>query len=98
MKVEISDRKLRESVGDLKKLTTIYGSGNARMIIQRINELESIPNLGLMVTHRIGRCHRLKGDFTGKYALDLELPKRLIIKPKSQNHGRKSLTVEFEIQ
>ena len=57
MKIKILDRKLRKIVSDSKKLTSEYGQRNARLIVQRYNELANIANLGLMIKHKIGRCH-----------------------------------------
>jgi proteic killer suppression protein len=34
-----------------------------------------------MVEFGIGRCHPLKGNYKGCYALDLEHPYRLIVEP-----------------
>jgi len=81
LKVEISDRKLKKIIHDKKKLTKEYGPDNAKLIIQRFNELSSIADLGLMIQYRIGRCHSLTGNLKGKYALDLQHPMRMIIEP-----------------
>lgn len=81
MEIKILDRKLKKIITDSKKLRREYGVKNAEKIIQRYNELKNIPNMGLMIRYKIGRCHQLKGNLKGKYALDLEHPFRLIIEP-----------------
>lgn len=48
--------------------------------MQRMGELKSIATVEEMIQYRIGRCHPLKGDRNGQYALDLAHPFRLIIK------------------
>jgi proteic killer suppression protein len=88
VKVEILDRKLRKVISDPKKLKKAYGERNANLIIQRYNELDNIPNLGLMIKFKVGRCHSLKGNLKGKYALDLEHPFRLIIEPVFESESR----------
>jgi proteic killer suppression protein len=88
VKVEILDRKLRKVISDPKKLKKVYGKRNANLIIQRYNELDNIPNLGLMIKYKVGRCHSLKGNLKGKYALDLEHPFRLIIEPVFESESR----------
>jgi proteic killer suppression protein len=81
LKVKILDRKLRKVISDARKLQKEFGKRNAELIVQRYNELVNIPNLGLMVKYRVGRCHLLTGNLKGKYALDLEHPLRMIIEP-----------------
>ncbi len=45
------------------------------------------------MNHRVGRCHPLKGNYQGKYALDLEHPLRMIIEPvfESENKNIKDI-------
>lgn len=95
MKVEIFDRKLRKVISDTRKLQRTYGSKNARLIVQRYNELENMPNLGLMLKFRVGRCHTLSGNLKGKYALDLEHPMRMIIEPVHEHENKDVYKVEI---
>jgi len=88
VKVEILDRKLRKIISDAKKLKKTYGERNASLIIQRYHELDNIPNLGMMIKSKIGRCHSLTGNCKGKYALDLEHPLRMIIEPVFESESR----------
>jgi proteic killer suppression protein len=85
LKVQIKDRKLSKWIANRKKLTQEYGPSNAKKITQRYNELCSSSDLGMMIRFRIGRCHPLKGDRKGQFALDLENPKRLIIEPTKKS-------------
>ncbi|MHB8961886.1 MAG: type II toxin-antitoxin system RelE/ParE family toxin [Saccharofermentanales bacterium] len=50
----------------------------AEKIAQRINELRSAPTVEMLVQYSIGRCHPLKGDRKGEYAMDLIHPFRLV--------------------
>ena len=88
LKITISDRTLNKVIINSSKLRREYGTENAKKIIQRYNELENIPNLEMMVRFRIGRCHLLKGNLKGKYALDLVHPFRMIIEPIFDNENR----------
>jgi hypothetical protein len=88
LKIRILDRKLKKVISDTRKLQKEYGKRNATLIIQRYQELENIPNLGLLVKYRLGRCHLLKGNYKGKYALDLEHPLRMIIEPVFESESR----------
>lgn len=94
MDIEISYKKLKKIIGDSNKLKEKYGSNCAKKIIQRYNELESAPNLEMIIKYKIGRCHLLKGNLKGKYALDLEHPLRMIIEPifENENQDLKNIT------
>lgn len=46
-------------------------------IHQRVNEIKASDNVENMIKYRIGRCHELKGDRSGDYAVDLVQPYRL---------------------
>jgi proteic killer suppression protein len=56
-----------------------YGAQMARVIFRRLNQLHAAPTLEAM--RDLGRCHELKGDYIGRFALDLVHPHRLIFRP-----------------
>lgn len=47
-------------------------------ISQRIQELQATDSVELLVRYSIGRCHPLKGNRLGQYAMDLVHPYRLV--------------------
>ena len=49
-------------------------------IHQRINELEASDSIEWLLQYSIGRCHPLKGDRLGEYAMDLVHPFRLVFR------------------
>lgn len=83
MGIEITYKsaKLKKLCEDDKKLIAQFGAVNARKIVRRLNEIEAADSLGMLVQFKIGRCHPLKGDRQGQFALDVEQPLRLIIEP-----------------
>lgn len=81
MKLEYKSNALEKECSDFAKATRSYGDKCATLLHRRIRELKSSDSLEDMVKYRIGRCHPLKGDLAGKYALDLEHPYRLIVEP-----------------
>ena len=95
MKIRILDRKLNKIISDARKLQAEYGKRNAALIIQRYNELDNIPNLGMMIKFRVGRCHSLKGNLKGKYALDLVHPLRMIIEPVFESDSKEISEVVY---
>lgn len=55
-----------------------YGERMAKLIYQRVDELQSADSVEILVQYSIGRCHQLEGDRKGEYAMDLVHPYRLI--------------------
>lgn len=51
---------------------------NGEKIYQRIDEIDASDTVEEMVQYHIGRCHPLKGNRKGQYAMDLVHPYRLI--------------------
>lgn len=81
MKILIADKKLSKIIDDKKKLVKKYGTENAKLLTKRLDQLKAIDNLGFAIQFKIGRCHPLTGNYKGCYALDLDHPDRLIIRP-----------------
>ncbi len=51
-----------------------------RKLKKRLDDLRAADNLSVVKTLP-GRCHALKGNRSGQWAIDLEQPKRLIFEP-----------------
>ncbi|SCZ81837.1 proteic killer suppression protein [Acidaminobacter hydrogenoformans DSM 2784] len=78
-------KTLEKECIDISKATRSYGLNCARILHRRIRELKASESVEEMIQHKIGRCHALKGNYDGKYALDLEHPFRLILERVSSN-------------
>lgn len=50
----------------------------AAKISQRIGELKAAVSVEMLVQFQIGRCHPLKGNRKGEFAMDLVHPFRLV--------------------
>ena len=48
-----------------------YNLEMAEKIAQRMTELESADSVDMLLQFQIGRCHPLKGDRRGQFAMDL---------------------------
>ena len=55
-----------------------YGERMARLIHQRVYELQSADSVDMLVRYSIGRCHPLEGNRKSEYAMELVHPYRLI--------------------
>jgi len=55
-----------------------YGIEMAERIHLRIDQIEAAESVEFMIKYRIGRCHMLRGNRSGQYAVDLVNPNRLV--------------------
>lgn len=78
MKVNYKSKKLEKICTVYNEAKKQYDENMAEKIHQRINEIEAADTVEFMVQFRIGRCHQLKGNRKGQYAMDLIHPYRLV--------------------
>lgn len=78
-------KKLSKLCSSEKEMVKEYGPACAKKLKQRLNELEAAPNMALIPP--FARCHPLTGNHKGKYAIDLEHPKRLLFEPDFEESG-----------
>jgi proteic killer suppression protein len=88
LQLKYKSKSLEKECTDYSKAIRSYGQNCAKILHRRIQELKAAETLEEMVNFRIGRCHPLKGDYLGKYALDLEHPLRLIVEPEENEDSR----------
>lgn len=77
MIIEYKNNKIKKVCTNASAARKQYGQIMADLIQQRIQEIEAIDTVEEMIRYGIGRCHPLKGDRKGQYAVDLEQPHRL---------------------
>lgn len=78
MKLEFKSKKLQNICTNASVAEKEYGSRMAELIHQRIDEITAADTVEMLLKFRVGRCHALKGNLHGKYAMDLAHPFRLI--------------------
>ena len=78
MEVTFKNKKLEKICTDVKTATKKYNEKMAEIITQRIFELRASETIEDLLKDNIGRCHSLKGDRKGQYAMDLIHPQRLV--------------------
>lgn len=81
MEVLFQDGKLQKTCNSEKALRRTYGADMARKIQQRLSELAAATTLKDMEKVPAARCHELRADRSGQFAVKLVEPKRLIFKP-----------------
>lgn len=78
MEITFKNKKIKKICTDAKTAERIHGPKMAGIIHQRIDEIYAADSVEMMIQFRIGRCHQLKMNRKGQYAVDLLHPYRLI--------------------
>lgn len=83
MDITYKTKKLERICTDAKAAERAHGKDMAELIHQRIDEIAAADTLEMMIQFHIGRCHPLKQNRKGQYAVDLVHPYRLVF----EKHG-----------
>ncbi|MCD8069380.1 MAG: type II toxin-antitoxin system RelE/ParE family toxin [Lachnospiraceae bacterium] len=83
MEITYKPQKLEKICTNAKTAEKVYGTVMAEKIHQRVDEIYAAENVEMMIQFHIGRCHLLKQDRKGQYAVDLVHPYRLVF----EKHG-----------
>lgn len=78
MQVIYKSRRIEKVCSNACEAEKRFGSEMAEKIHQRIDEIKAADTVEEMMQFKIGRCHPLKGNRRGQYAVDLTHPYRLI--------------------
>ena len=78
MLITYKTKKLEKICTDAKAEEKAHGREMSELIHQRIDEIAAADSVEMMVKFHIGRCHPLKQNRKGQYAVDLVHPYRLV--------------------
>ena len=78
MQIVYKSRKLQRVCTDFSFAKREHGARMADIIKIRIAQIQYADDVEGLLSARIGRCHALKGDRAGQYAMDLVHPYRLV--------------------
>lgn len=81
MNITFKYRRLAKSANSVKESNCRFGPEVAKKYRQRLNELKAAETLEDMMTIQSARCHELKGNLKGQFAVCLKEPMRLIFEP-----------------
>lgn len=83
MKLHISDKDLRGTIGDDAACRRKYGAEMAKKLILRVAALQAAVSLADFWPPKSGpeRCHELNGGRPGVFSVDLKHPYRLLFEP-----------------
>lgn len=87
--MSIKITSLKKFVRFLKKLKKKFNVETAQLLHLRIDQITAADSIDMLlpnplVPNGIGRCHPLKGDMDGMYAMDLKHPYRLVFTEKDR--------------
>lgn len=78
LKITFKPNKLGKICTDSSVTRKTYNLEMAEKIAQRMEELEAADSVDMLLQFQIGRCHPLKGNRQGQFAMDLVQPFRLV--------------------
>ena len=78
MQVVYKNRSLQKICTDFYSASKKYGYRMSELIFKRVFQLQAAKTVEDLIKLRAGRCHVLKGQRKGQYAMDLVHPYRLI--------------------
>lgn len=81
MYIHFKNRKLRETLEKKAQTYRKYGQRQGEKIHQRLGEIEAAQNLSELKKLPGPKCHKLKGDRDGQYAVHVMEPFRIILEP-----------------
>ena len=94
MKITYKNKKIEKICTVASAAEKKYGQEMADKIQLRIDQIQASNTVEMMMEHRIGRCHPLKQNRKGQYAVDLVHPYRLVFE---KNDGRIQIAIILEI-
>jgi plasmid maintenance system killer protein len=84
VKISFENTKLAKTFNEEARLEKEYGANNAKRIRLRLAVLEAAQSLADVSSLPPERCHPLKGEYEGCFAVDAAHPFRLIFKPANE--------------
>lgn len=82
MDITYKNKKIRKVCTDANAAEKMYGRKMAEKIQQRIDQIAAADSVEMLIEFHIGRCHPLKQNRKGQYAVDLVHPYRLVFEKK----------------
>lgn len=90
MEILFPNARLQKLCNVEKEMRKKYGPRMVGLLQQRLKELRNVDTLADMKSLPGARCHELTGDLSGKLAVDLEHPNRLVFSPANDPVPRRS--------
>ena len=89
MEILFASPKMKKLFNSETELMRKYGAEGFKRIKLRMSVLRSAPSLASVPSVPPDRCHELKGNRKGQFAVDLHHPYRLVFRPTGDPPPRK---------
>lgn len=83
MKIDFKKNKIRKALSDVREMQKAFGI-MAKKVSQRMEQLRAAPTLADMQSYQAARCHELKGERKGEWAIDISVNHRMIFEINQQ--------------
>ncbi len=77
MNIDFKNNRIRKALSDAREIQKAFGN-MAKKVSQRMEQLRAAPTLADMQTYQAARCHELKGERKGEWAVDISVNHRMI--------------------
>jgi len=81
MEIRFVNKRLEKALTTERDMVRKHGPRRAKLIQQRLSEIEAAPNLQFLGLLPGPRLHPLKGNRKGTLSVDLDHPYRLLFRP-----------------
>ena len=82
LEITYKTNRLKKVCTDFSVAQREYNLEMAQKIAHRMNQLIAADSIEMLIQFEFGRCHPLKGDRRGQFAMDLVHPYRLVFEEK----------------
>lgn len=72
MNISYANRKVEKQCTELKRATIDFSPKVAKKLLKLVNFIEAADNLSSVISMKTYRFHKLKGNLTGLYAMDID--------------------------
>ena len=83
MNIDYKNNKIRKVLSDAREMQKAFGN-LAKKVSQRMEQLRAAPTLANMQMYQAARCHELKGERKGEWAIDISVNHRMIFEINQQ--------------
>ncbi len=84
MNIDFKNNKIQKALTDARETQKVFGN-MARKVAQRMEQLKAAPTLADMENYPAARCHYLKGDRKGVWAIDISVNHRILFEIAQKN-------------
>jgi proteic killer suppression protein len=96
--IQYKDKKIKKRCENIKVAKKELGPKCGELLLQRMYEIYQADSVAQLMTLHAARCHMLKGNLYGKFAVNLKHPVRLIFEPLEGIDKYKDKTgIRFEL-